>query len=90
MVGSASLHPPYAETETSMIYFKTAQFVPGKGDAWTYYECDDNQRVLRQLTHIPETGELSKVPDPVVKRLIRPELLQPADAAEFLSLWGED
>lgn len=73
-----------------MVYFKTAQFVPGKGDAWTYYECDDRKTVLRQLTHIPESGELSRVPDPIVKKLFRPELLQDATAAEFMQLWGED
>lgn len=72
-----------------MLYFKTAQFVPGKGDAWMYYECDDNQKVLRTLTYIPGTNELAKVPDPIVKRLIRPELLEPADGAEFLALWDK-
>ncbi len=73
-----------------MLYFKTAQFVPGKGDAWTYYECDDNRTILRQLTHIPETGETTRVPDPIVTRLYRPELLQDAAAAEFLALWGAE
>ncbi len=72
-----------------MLYFKTAQFVPGKGDAWTYYECDANRTILRQLTHIPETGETARVPDPIVTRLYRPELLQDAAAAEFLALWGD-
>ena len=42
-----------------MYYFKCAQFVPNKGDAWTYYECDDNKTVLRQMTHIPGSGELT-------------------------------
>ena len=70
-----------------MLYFKTSQFVPGKGDAWTHYECDDDQKVLRQLTHIPETGEITRVPDPIVTRLYRPELLLPASAEEFVSLW---
>ena len=72
-----------------MLYFKSSQFVPGKGDAWTYYECDDNQRVLRQLTHIPETDELTRVPDPIVKKLMRPDLTQEAAAEEFLRLWGD-
>jgi len=72
-----------------MLYFKTAQFVPGKGDAWTYYECDDNKAVLRQMTYIAATDELTRVPDPIVKRLIRPEMLQDAEASEFLALWGE-
>ncbi len=73
-----------------MKYFKTAQFVPGKGDAWTYYECDDNEIIQRQLTYIPETGEISKVPDPIVKKLYRPEWLEPSDAPEFLSLWEKE
>ncbi len=73
-----------------MKYFKTSQFVPGKGDAWTYYECDDNEAILRQLTYIPETGEISKVPDPIVKRLYRPELLEVSNAQEFLSLWEKE
>ena len=72
-----------------MLYFKTAQFVPGKGDAWMYYECDDDKKVLRTLTYIPATDELTKVPDPIVKRLIKPEILQDAEADEFLALWGK-
>lgn len=72
-----------------MQYFKTSQFVPGKGNAWMYYECDDAQKVLRTLTHIPDTGEITRVPDPIVKRLIRPEILQDAEGHEFVTLWGE-
>ena len=71
-----------------MKYFKTSQIVPGKGNAWTYFECDDSQKVLRTLTHIPDTGETTRVPDPIVKRLIRPEILKDAAADEFLALWG--
>jgi hypothetical protein len=72
-----------------MIYFKTAQFIPGKGDAWTYYECNENQTIIRQLTHIPETGDIDRIPDPIVKKLYRPDRLQDADAQEFLALWGD-
>jgi hypothetical protein len=75
--------------EVGMIYYKTSQIVPGKGNAWMYYECDDEKTVLRTLTHIPEAGETTRVPDPIVKRLIRPELLQDAEGEEFLRLWGE-
>ena len=70
-----------------MKYFKTAQVVPGKGEAWMYYEVDDDGKVLRTLTYVDGSNEISRVPDPIVKRLIRPELLQDADASEFLSLW---
>ncbi len=73
-----------------MKYFKTAQFVPNKGDAWTYYECDDAETVLRQLTHIPETGETDRIPSPIVKKLYRPEILKPSTAEEFLTLWDAE
>lgn len=70
-----------------MKYFKTAQVVPGKGDAWMYYEVDDAGKVLRTLTFVDGTNEISRVPDPIVKRLIRPELLQDATPEEFTRLW---
>lgn len=72
-----------------MKYYKVAQFVPGKGDAWTYYECDENNTILRQMTYIPETDELNKVPDPIVKKLYRPEILTETTAEEFLQLWSK-
>jgi hypothetical protein len=79
---------PKSKDGDKMRYVKSAQFVPGKGDAWTYYEVDDNGKVTRQMTHIPATGETTRVPDPIVKRLMRPELCIEAEADEFLSLWG--
>jgi len=72
-----------------MQYFKSAQFVPGKGDAWTYYELSDEGVVQRQMTHIPATDETTRVPDPIVKKLMRPDMVEPADGDEFLKLWGE-
>ncbi len=73
-----------------MIYYKTAQYVPGKGNAWTYYECNDDDAIVRQLTHIPETDAIDRIPDPIVKKLYRPEKLQPADASEFTALWDKN
>ncbi len=73
-----------------MRYFKTAQFVPEKGNAWTYYECNDNETIMRQLTHIPATGETDRIPDPIVRKLYRPEKLQPATEQEFLDLWNKE
>ncbi len=71
-----------------MKYFKIAQFIPAKGQAWMYSEVDDNQKVLRTLTHIPSTNETERIPDPVVKMLFMPERLSPATEQEFLELWG--
>ncbi|HOK09461.1 MAG TPA: hypothetical protein PLT82_07705 [Candidatus Hydrogenedens sp.] len=72
-----------------MKYFKISQFVPGKGDAWTYYECDDDGTILRQLTYIPTTNEINKVSDPIVKKLYRPDLLTLTEQEEFISLWNK-
>lgn len=73
-----------------MIYYKTSQPVPGKGDAWMYYECNDDQTVRRYLTHIPLTGEIDKVPRPFIKKLQRPEMLMPATEEEFFRLWPKE
>ena len=70
-----------------MQYFKSAMFIPGKGQAWTYSEADDNDRVQRTLTHIPTTSEISRIPDPVVKMLFAKERLTVCPAEEFIALW---
>lgn len=70
-----------------MKYFKASQPVPGKGNALVLYEVNDEERIERQLTVIPATGEMEQVPDPVVKKLYRPELLEPATAEEFEENW---
>jgi hypothetical protein len=71
-----------------MQYFKSAMFIPGKGQAWTYSEASDEDRVQRSLTHIPATGEISRIPDPVVKMLFMKERLSACPAEEFLTLWN--
>ncbi len=71
-----------------MKYFKTTQFVPGKGEAWMFTEADDQGVIQRTLTFIPGTGEIERIPDPVVKFLFRPERLAASDADEFLKLWN--
>lgn len=73
-----------------MQYFKTSQPVPGKGDAWMYYECDDAGTVLRYVTVIPATGETERNSNPVVKKLYRPETLTETSAEEFANHWGRD
>lgn len=70
-----------------MIYYKTSQVVPGKGDAWMFYECNDDQTVRRYMTYIPATRELDKVPKPFIKKLQRPEMLMPCEQEEFHQYW---
>ena len=73
-----------------MLYFKTSQPIPGKGNATIYYECDDTKTVLRYVTHIDGTGEIERVKDPVVKKLYRPELLLDASQEEFERYWNQN
>ncbi len=73
-----------------MIYYKISQPVPGKGDAWMYYECNDDEVIRRYLTYIPVTGEVDRVPKPFIKKLQRPDMLEPATEEEFFQHWGDD
>lgn len=73
-----------------MIYFKISQPIPGKGDAWMYYECNDDQSVRRYLTYIPSTGEVEKVAKPFMRKLQQPEMLMPASQEEFHRYWPPD
>ena len=70
-----------------MIYLKASQPIPGKGDAWTFYECSDDKRIARYVTYIAATGETECVPDPVVKRLYKPENLTESSQEEFERYW---
>jgi hypothetical protein len=73
-----------------MLYFKTSQPIPGKGDAWMYYECTDAREIVRYVTCVPATGESERNSKPVVKKLFRPELLQDSTQAEFEEHWNKD
>lgn len=73
-----------------MVYYKTSQPIPGKGNATIYYECDDAKTVLRYVTHIDGTGEIERVEDPVVKKLYRPETLLEASQKEFERYWNQN
>ena len=71
-----------------MLYFKTSQPVPGKGDAEIYYECTDEKTIVRYVTWITLTGEVERVTDPIVKKLYRPEFLSESSQEEFEQKWS--
>jgi len=73
-----------------MKYYLGTQFVPGKGEAQMFYEVDDSETVMRTVTYITGTGELTKVPDPIVKKLFRKEALSEVDATSFNEHWNKD
>jgi hypothetical protein len=72
-------------------YYKTSQFIPTKGESFSYYECDDNFQVSRFLTYIPETDELERVEVDWTMEL-RQEGAEEVEEDEFLEHWekGED
>lgn len=70
-----------------MQYFKSSQPVPGKGFAWTFYECDDDRNIQRYLTFFTETGEVKRVGDPVVKELYEGTNLLESSLEEFELHW---
>lgn len=70
-----------------MQYYKSSQPVPGKGFAWTFYECDDDRSIQRYLTFFTETGEVKRVSDPVVKELYEGANLLESSQEEFELHW---
>ncbi len=73
-----------------MLYYKISQPVPGKGDAWVYYECDEKFSIVRQMTVIPETGEVDCVPDPLVKKMTNMAYMMKSSKEEFDEHWSEE
>lgn len=70
-----------------MIYLKSVQPIPGKGDSYTFFEANEDYSVVRMLTHIPVTGEISLYEKPVMKKVFMPERLKTVKEKEFTKLW---
>jgi len=73
-----------------LLYYKVSQPVPGKGDAWVYYECNEAFEIQRQMTHIPATGETDCVKDPVVKKMTNMAYMTQIEEDEFKLHWSDD
>ena len=71
------------------LYWKTSQPVPGKGEAWVYYECDEKFNILRHFTYFPMNGEVQCVAKPLVRKMTDMYLMEKADADDFMALWEE-
>lgn len=70
-------------------YYKTSQFIPTKGESYSYYECEDDFHVNRFLTYIPETGERDRVEVTWTMEL-REEGAEEIDVEEFEEYWNMD
>lgn len=75
-----------------MKYLETSQIIPGKDISYTMYEVEEEDKIVRMLTFIPQTDELFIYKKPPVKKLYKPELCLEIDSDRFLNLWkkGED
>jgi len=73
-----------------MKYYMSTQFVPNQGEAQMFFEVNDDEVVQRTVTFISGTGELTKIPDPVVKKLFRKETLAEVEEADFMSIWNKE
>lgn len=56
--------------------------------SYTMYEVEGEDKIIRMLTTIPDTGEIHLYPKPPVKKLYKPELCRSIDPNEFLGLWA--
>jgi hybrid cluster-associated redox disulfide protein len=72
-----------------MLYYKTSQPVPGKGEAWVFYECNDSFEIVRHMTYTPATGELECVSKPLVRKMTDMWAMQGSSAEEFEELWED-
>jgi hypothetical protein len=70
-------------------YYKTSQFIPTKGESFSYYECDDDFQVNRFMTYIPETEELEKV-DVDWTMELRKDGAEEIDREEFEEHWQKE
>jgi hypothetical protein len=72
-------------------YYKTSQFIPTKGESFSFYECDGDFQVERFMTYIPETEELERVEVDWTMEL-REDGAEEIDRDEFIDHWekGED
>jgi hybrid cluster-associated redox disulfide protein len=73
-----------------MLYYKVSQPVPGKGDAWVYYECDEKFNIQRQMTHIPGTGETDCIANPLVKKMTNMAIMEKSSKDEFDLHWSDE
>lgn len=72
-----------------MTYYKTSQFIPTKGESFSFYECDEEFEVSRFITYIPETEELEKVEVDWTMEL-RQDGAEEVDREEFMKHWNKE
>jgi hypothetical protein len=72
-----------------MKYLESSQIIPAKGMSHTFYEIEDEDKILRMLTYIPDVNELHIYPKPPVKKLYKPELCREVEDSVFLNLWAD-
>lgn len=70
-------------------YYRTSQFIPTKGESFSFYECDEDFQVERFMTYIPETEELEKV-DVDWDMELREDGIEEIERDEFEEHWARE
>jgi hybrid cluster-associated redox disulfide protein len=70
-----------------MLYFRSSQLIPGKGEAITYYQCKDANTIVRSVRLIPATGEIQRIEKPDTNNLYNSGVLIDAKKEEFEKYW---
>ncbi len=70
-------------------YYRTSQFIPTKGESFSFYECDEDFQVERFMTYIPETEELEKV-DVTWDMELREDGIEEIKPEEFEKYWTKE
>lgn len=70
-------------------YYKTSQFIPTKGESFSFYECDEDFKVSRFITYIPETEEIEKIKVDWSMEL-RQDGAEEIEKEEFMEHWDKE
>lgn len=73
-------------SDEDLTYYRTSQFIPTKGESYSYYECEDDYQVKRFMTYIPDSDEIERVEVDWTMEL-REEGAEKIDRDEFIEHW---
>lgn len=70
-----------------MKYFKHSMYQGRKGDAWSYFECDDAGKPVRQVTYFAQAKRIEHRQGGEKVTLPPLEKLHPSSQSEFQTWW---
>lgn len=70
-----------------MRYVKMGMKTPTKGTSYVLYELDENDSIVRMLTHVPASGEIKLHDNLSMKMRFPPDRVSEAAKEEFEYIW---